>query len=101
MALSSLTITSKIQELSSMLLETKCRNLKKHNLTTFSDDDIYHLPLSQRKVIVIDSCTRVKKYSFYKRYCARQELKGLYKELSDGEEKDKVKDLLSKTGIFS
>jgi len=93
--------TEKIQKLSGILLETKCRDSKSHNLTISPRDDIYRLPSSQRKVTILDSCRRVKKYSFYERYCARQELKKIYKELSDGEEKDKVKDLLLKTGIYS
>ncbi len=93
--------TERIQKLSNILLETKCRDLKSRDLTIFPKKDIYHLPSSQRKVTILGSCRRVKKYSFYKRYCAKQELKGLYKELSDGEEKNKVKDILSRTGIFS
>ena len=101
MTLSSPTITSKIQKLSDILLETKCRDLRSHNSKIFSKHDVYHLPSSQRKVTIIESCTRVKKYPFCERYHARQELKGLYKELSDGPERDNVKDLLSKTGIFN
>ncbi|MCX6750014.1 MAG: hypothetical protein NTZ83_00995 [Candidatus Pacearchaeota archaeon] len=94
-------ITSRIKELSDILLETKCKNLIEHNLTTFSKNDIYHLPLSQRDVTIIDSCKMVKKYPFYKRYLARRELKSIYKELPNGQEKDNVKELLFKTGIYS
>ena len=93
-------ITFRINELSNMLLETKCKELREHNLTTFSEKDHYHLPSFQRDVTIIDSCIKVKKHPFYKRYLARRELKNIYKELSDGQEKDKVKELLFKTGIL-
>jgi len=93
-------IISRIKELSNMLLETKCKELREHNLTTFSEGDIYHLHSSQRNVTIIDSCKRVKKYPFYKRYLARRELKEIYKELPNGQEKDEVKEILFKTGIY-
>lgn len=101
MALSVLTIESKIQKLSDILLKTKCSDSKSHNVKTFPKQDVYHLPSSQINVRILGSCKKTKKYSFCERYHARQELKGLYKELPDGLEREKAKDVLSKTGIFS
>ncbi len=91
----------KIQKLSDILLETKCRDLKSRDLTIFPKKDVYHLPSSRRKVTILGSCRKVKKYSFCERYYAKRELKELYNELSEGEEKDKIKDILSKTRIYS
>ena len=95
-----LTIPSKIKRLSDILLETECRGQRSRNVI-LPKKDIYHLPSSQTKVTILGSCKRVKKYPFRERYWARRELKELYKELSDGEEKDEVRTLLLKTGIYS
>ncbi|MFH1503160.1 MAG: hypothetical protein ABIE36_00690 [Candidatus Diapherotrites archaeon] len=94
-------ITSRIKELSNILLETTCKKLRGHNLTTFSEKDIYHLPSSQRNVTIIDSCKLVKKHPFYKRFLARRELEEIYKELPGGQEKKEVDEILFKTGIYS
>lgn len=93
-------IASRIRELSNILLETKCKEFREHNLTASPEKDIYHLPSYQRDVTIIDSCKLVKKYPFHKRYLARRELKDIYKGLSDGQEKDGVEELLFKTGIL-
>ena len=65
-------ITSRIKELSDILLETKCKKLRGRNLTTFSKEDYYHLPSSQKNVMVIDSCKIVKKHPYYKNIPARK-----------------------------
>ena len=58
--------TERIQKLSDILLETKCRSRKSNNVTISPRKDVYNLPSSQTKVTVLDSCRMVKKYSFYK-----------------------------------
>ncbi|MCK5624270.1 hypothetical protein KAI04_00320 [Candidatus Pacearchaeota archaeon] len=93
--------TEKIQELLKILSDKKCRNPKGKNLSIFSKKDHYHLPSSQKNVRIIDTCKMTKKHPFYIRYFARQELKEIYKELSDGQEKNQVKDMLSKTGVYN